>query len=51
MADGSRKRRVLVVEDEDNIAIALDYLHATGFGEEQLACFEQFDKMIMGRNK
>ena len=32
-------------------AIALDYLHATGFGEEQLACFEQFDKMIMGRNK
>lgn len=26
MADGSRKRRVLVVEDEDNIAIALDYL-------------------------
>ena len=32
-------------------AIALDYLHAKGFGEEQLACFEQFDKMIMGRNK
>lgn len=26
MADGGRKRRVLVVEDEDNIAIALDYL-------------------------
>ncbi|MGP3697673.1 response regulator transcription factor [Rhodobacter sp. NSM] len=26
MADGARKRRILVVEDEDNIAIALDYL-------------------------
>ncbi|MEZ5911507.1 MAG: response regulator [Paracoccaceae bacterium] len=26
MADGARKHRVLVVEDEDNIAIALDYL-------------------------
>ena len=38
-------------EIEQYNAIALDYLHATGFGEEQLACFEQFDKMIMGRNK
>lgn len=26
MGDGGRKRRVLIVEDEDNIAIALDYL-------------------------
>ena len=26
MADGGRKHRVLIVEDEDNIAIALDYL-------------------------
>jgi two-component system, OmpR family, phosphate regulon response regulator PhoB len=26
MAESERKRRVLVVEDEDNIAIALDYL-------------------------
>lgn len=26
MADTAKKRRVLVVEDEDNIAIALDYL-------------------------
>ncbi|MCE6950038.1 response regulator [Cereibacter sphaeroides] len=26
MADGAGKRRILVVEDEDNIAIALDYL-------------------------
>lgn len=26
MADGGKKHRVLVVEDEDNIAIALDYL-------------------------
>ncbi|MEH6772454.1 MAG: response regulator [Cereibacter changlensis] len=26
MADGARKHRVLVVEDEDNIAMALDYL-------------------------
>lgn len=32
-------------------ASALDYLHDSGFGEEQQACFEQFDKMIMGRNK
>lgn len=26
MTDGARKRKVLVVEDEDNIAIALEYL-------------------------
>jgi len=26
MADGARKHKVLIVEDEDNIAIALDYL-------------------------
>ena len=26
MADGGKKHRVLIVEDEDNIAIALDYL-------------------------
>lgn len=26
MADTAKKRRVLVIEDEDNIAIALDYL-------------------------
>ncbi len=26
MADGARKHRVLIIEDEDNIAIALDFL-------------------------
>lgn len=38
MADGSRKHRVLVVEDEDNIAIALDYLMSReGYEHERIA--------------
>jgi DNA-binding response OmpR family regulator len=38
MADGDRKRRVLVVEDEDNIAIALDYLLTReGYDHERIA--------------
>lgn len=38
MSDGSRKRRVLVVEDEDNIAIALDYLMTReGYDHDRVA--------------
>ncbi|MBW6507659.1 MAG: response regulator [Rhodobacteraceae bacterium] len=38
MADGDRKRRVLVVEDEDNIAIALDYLLSReGYDHDRIA--------------
>lgn len=38
MADGGRKRRVLVVEDEDNIAIALDYLLTReGYDHDRIA--------------
>jgi DNA-binding response OmpR family regulator len=38
MADGSRKRRVLIVEDEDNIAIALDYLLTReGYDHDRIA--------------
>ncbi|MFD2173818.1 response regulator transcription factor [Rhodobacter lacus] len=34
----SKKRRVLIIEDEDNIAIALDYLMSReGFDHERLA--------------
>lgn len=38
MADGGRKHRVLIVEDEDNIAIALDYLMTReGFEHDRIA--------------
>ncbi|MBW0159084.1 response regulator [Sedimentimonas flavescens] len=38
MADGGRKHRVLIVEDEDNIAIALDYLMSReGFDHDRIA--------------
>jgi two-component system phosphate regulon response regulator PhoB len=38
MADGAKKFRVLVVEDEDNIAIALDYLLSReGFEHDRIA--------------
>lgn len=38
MADGGRKHRVLIVEDEDNIAIALDYLMSReGFENDRIA--------------
>ncbi|MDP1667950.1 response regulator transcription factor [Phaeovulum sp.] len=38
MADGGRKHRVLVVEDEDNIAIALDYLLTReGYDHDRIA--------------
>lgn len=38
MADGGRKQRVLIVEDEDNIAIALDYLMTReGYEHERIA--------------
>lgn len=38
MADGGRKRRVLIVEDEDNIAIALDYLLTReGYDHDRIA--------------
>ncbi|WP_295533520.1 response regulator [uncultured Thioclava sp.] len=38
MADGERQQRVLIVEDEDNIAIALDYLMSReGYAHERIA--------------
>ncbi|KEO60888.1 response regulator transcription factor [Thioclava indica] len=38
MADGGRQYRVLIVEDEDNIAIALDYLMSReGYAHERIA--------------
>jgi DNA-binding response OmpR family regulator len=38
MADGGRQHRVLIVEDEDNIAIALDYLMSReGYAHERIA--------------
>ncbi|PCD77433.1 response regulator transcription factor [Pseudothioclava arenosa] len=38
MAVGGRKQRVLIVEDEDNIAIALDYLMTReGYEHERIA--------------
>lgn len=38
MADGGRQQRVLIVEDEDNIAIALDYLMTReGYDHERIA--------------
>lgn len=38
MAEAQRKRRVLVVEDEDNIAIALDYLMTReGYDHDRIA--------------
>ncbi len=38
MADGAKKRRVLIVEDEDNIAIALDYLLTReGYDHDRIA--------------
>ena len=38
MADGDRKHRVLIVEDEDNIAIALDYLMTReGYQHDRIA--------------
>jgi DNA-binding response OmpR family regulator len=38
MADGGRKHRVLIVEDEDNIAIALDYLMSReGYDHDRIA--------------
>ncbi|MEF3046875.1 response regulator transcription factor [Pseudotabrizicola sp. L79] len=38
MAEVARKRRVLVVEDEDNIAIALDYLMTReGYDHDRIA--------------
>ncbi|MFP1643046.1 response regulator transcription factor [Pontitalea aquivivens] len=38
MADADRKRRVLIVEDEDNIAIALDYLMTReGYDHDRIA--------------
>jgi DNA-binding response OmpR family regulator len=38
MSDGTRRHRVLVVEDEDNIAIALDYLITReGYAYDRLA--------------
>jgi len=37
-ADGGRRHRVLVVEDEDNIAIALDYLMTReGYDHDRIA--------------
>lgn len=41
MADGGRKQRVLIIEDEDNIAIALDYLMGReGYEHERIATGE-----------
>ncbi|MEZ5796848.1 MAG: response regulator [Paracoccaceae bacterium] len=38
MADGGRKHRVLVVEDEDNIALALDFLmEREGYEHDRIA--------------
>lgn len=38
MADGDRRHRVLIVEDEDNIAIALDYLMTReGYQHDRIA--------------
>jgi DNA-binding response OmpR family regulator len=38
MADGGKKHRVLIVEDEDNIAIALDYLMSReGYDHNRIA--------------
>ena len=38
MADGGRKHRILVVEDEDNIAIALDFLMTReGYDHDRIA--------------
>lgn len=38
MAEGGRQHRVLIVEDEDNIAIALDYLMSReGYAHERIA--------------
>lgn len=38
MADGSRRQRVLVVEDEDNIALALDFLlNREGYDHDRVA--------------
>ena len=38
MADGAAKHRILVVEDEDNIAIALDYLMTReGYAHDRIA--------------
>lgn len=38
MADGGRKQRVLIVEDEDNIALALDFLMTReGYDHERIA--------------
>ena len=38
MADGGRKQRVLIIEDEDNIALALDFLMSReGFEHDRLA--------------
>ena len=38
MADGGRKQRVLIVEDEDNIALALDFLMTReGYEHERIA--------------
>ncbi len=38
IADGGRRHRVLVVEDEDNIAIALDYLMTReGYEHDRIA--------------
>lgn len=38
MADGGKKHRVLIVEDEDNIAIALDYLMSReGYDHDRIA--------------
>ncbi|MEX1662913.1 response regulator transcription factor [Thioclava sp. 15-R06ZXC-3] len=38
MADGEKQQRVLIVEDEDNIAIALDYLMSReGYAHERIA--------------
>jgi DNA-binding response OmpR family regulator len=37
-AEGGRRHRVLVVEDEDNIAIALDYLMTReGYDHDRIA--------------
>ncbi|WP_103334704.1 response regulator transcription factor [Pseudotabrizicola formosa] len=38
MAEGQRRHRILVVEDEDNIAIALDYLMTReGYDHDRIA--------------
>jgi len=38
MADGGRRQRVLIIEDEDNIALALDFLMSReGYEHDRLA--------------